>query len=82
MTDKQELDMFAGDNTSKGKETKYSLSDKPAHHVFDVKTVLNTAFYKDHIQEQYFIIESFDALYNCLLQIDAEINSFLATLEK
>ncbi len=71
----------AGIISSSG-ETKYSLSDKPAHHVFDLKTVLNTAFYKDHIQEQYFIIDSFDALYNCLPQLEEEINLFLTTLKK
>jgi phenylalanine-4-hydroxylase len=65
----------AGIISSSG-ETKYSLSEKPTHHIFDLKTVLNTPFYKDHIQEQYFIIESFDALYDCLPQLEAAIEQY------
>jgi phenylalanine-4-hydroxylase len=65
----------AGIISSSG-ETKYSLSEKPTHHIFDLKKVLNTPFYKDHIQEQYFIIESFDALYDCLPQLETAIEQY------
>lgn len=62
----------AGIISSSG-ETKYSLSEKSKHLIFDLKTVLNIPFYKDHIQEQYFIIGSFDGLYDCLPQLEADI---------
>lgn len=65
----------AGIISSSG-ETQYSLSDKPVHHVFDLNKVLNTPFYKDHIQEQYIVAESFDALYDCLPTLEAAIEQY------
>lgn len=43
-------------------ETKFSLSDVPAHLPFDVRTVMHTPYLNDRIQDKYFVIESFEQL--------------------
>jgi phenylalanine-4-hydroxylase len=52
-------------------ETHFSVSDKPQHQAFDPETIMNTAFENDKIQDKYFIIESFDQLYESISEIKA-----------
>jgi phenylalanine-4-hydroxylase len=66
----------AGIISSSG-ETKYSLSDKPVHLPFDVVSILQTSFYKDHLQEKYFVVTSFEELYHCLPLLEMEIETFV-----
>lgn len=47
-------------------ETKFCLSDVPAHLPFDTLSVMNTPFQNDRIQDKYFIIDSFEQLYNSI----------------
>lgn len=47
-------------------ESVYSLSDEPKHHAFDLTKILETPYIKDKFQEQYFIAESYEQLYNHL----------------
>jgi phenylalanine-4-hydroxylase len=60
----------AGIISSKG-ETEYCLSNKVIHQAYDVQTIFNTDFRTDILQERYFIIESFEQLYNSLPEIEA-----------
>lgn len=50
-------------------ETLYSLSDQPKHFEYDVEQILNTPYRKDTFQDRYFIIESFEQLYESLPEI-------------
>lgn len=50
-------------------ETIYSLSDKPKHFEYDVEQILNTPYRKDTFQDRYFIIESYEQLYESLPEI-------------
>jgi phenylalanine-4-hydroxylase len=59
----------AGIISSKG-ETEFCLSDKAIHLDFDVQEIFNTSFRTDIIQEKYFVIESFEQLYNSLPEIE------------
>ncbi|HLP52105.1 MAG TPA: phenylalanine 4-monooxygenase [Chitinophagales bacterium] len=68
----------AGIISSSG-ETEYSLGPEPARHNFDVAAVLNSAFHKDKMQQQYFVIQSFEELYHCLPQLQRLLGAMLAT---
>lgn len=51
-------------------ETKHCLSEKAIHIPYDVQTVFNTNFRNDVIQERYFIVDSFQQLYESLPEIE------------
>lgn len=69
-----ELRIYGAGILSSAGETKYSLSDEPPHHEFDVPTIMMTDFRKDVFQDRYFVIESYEQLYSAI----PEIKSFLA----
>ena len=66
----------AGIISSKG-ETEFCLSNQARHNDFDVATIFDTGFRTDCIQEQYFVIESFEQLYNSLEEIERLIQVFI-----
>ena len=41
---------------------------------FDIEKVINLPFHNDQIQENYFIIESFDQLFECLNKLKTRFN--------
>jgi phenylalanine-4-hydroxylase len=51
-------------------ETLHALSDVPKHHPYDVRQVMRTTFRTDIFQEQYFVVDSFEALYKSLGEIE------------
>lgn len=66
----------AGIISSKG-ETEFCLSEGAVRSNFDVSTIFNTGFRTDRIQEEYFVIESFEQLYNSLPEIESFIQAFI-----
>ncbi len=60
----------AGIISSKG-ETEHCLSEKTTHLPFDVATILNTPYRTDILQDKYFVIDSFEQLYDSLPEIAA-----------
>ncbi len=50
-------------------ETKFCLSDEPPHYDFDVVTLAGTDFRKDVFQDRYFVIQSFEQLYQSIPEI-------------
>jgi phenylalanine-4-hydroxylase len=67
----------AGILSSSG-ETEYSLfSPTPKRLPYDVWTIINTPYIKDKYQAQYFVIESFDQLYNSVAEIERCIEKML-----
>jgi phenylalanine-4-hydroxylase len=66
----------AGIISSKG-ETEFCLGNKAIRRDFDVTTIFNTRFRTDRIQEEYFVIESFEQLYNSLPEIEKFIQAFI-----
>lgn len=66
----------AGIISSKG-ETEFCLSNKAIHINFDVATIFDTSFRTDCIQERYFVIDSFEQLYNSLEEIEKLIQTFI-----
>ncbi|MDJ1500571.1 phenylalanine 4-monooxygenase [Xanthocytophaga agilis] len=60
----------AGILSSKG-ETHYSLNDTtPRRITYDVKTILQTPYIKERFQDQYFVIESYEQLYNSVSEVE------------
>jgi len=66
----------AGIISSKG-ETECCLSNKVVHQPFDVQTIFNTDFRTDILQEKYFIVDSFEQLYNSLPEIESLLKNNL-----
>lgn len=56
-------------------ETEFSVSKKPVHHIYDVEGMFNTGYRKDHFQEEYFIVDSFETLFNSIETIEQGLSS-------
>ncbi|MCH7401945.1 phenylalanine 4-monooxygenase [Belliella kenyensis] len=64
-----EVKIYGAGILSSAGETKYSLSDEPSHFDYDVRKIMNTPYWKDKFQDKYFIIESYEQLYESLPEI-------------
>ncbi len=77
INENDELKIYgAGIISSKG-ETEFCLSNKAKRSSFDVPAIFNTSFRTDCIQEQYFVIDSFEQLYNSLSEIEELIQALV-----
>ena len=63
------LRIYGAGILSSAGETKFSLSNEPPKHVFSVEHMLDTAYRKDMFQTEYFVIESYEQLYNSIPEI-------------
>ncbi len=72
-----ELKIYGAGILSSAGETKFSLSDKPAHIPFDVRKVMNQEYWKDKFQDKYFIIDSYEQLYHSLPEIEEVLEEML-----
>jgi phenylalanine-4-hydroxylase len=59
-------------------ETENSLSKAVRHLPFNVRDVFNTSFRTDIFQETYFVIDSFEQLWNSLDEIESVLQEYLA----
>jgi phenylalanine-4-hydroxylase len=66
----------AGIISSKG-ESEFCMDKKALLIEFDVDLILNTDFRTDVIQDKYFVIESFEQLYNSLPEIEKQLQKVL-----
>ncbi|MBK7763625.1 MAG: phenylalanine 4-monooxygenase [Bacteroidetes bacterium] len=55
-------------------ETKHCLSEATTHLPFDVEVLMSTPYRTDILQDKYFVIDSFEQLYNSLPEIEAFLN--------
>jgi len=76
-----EIRIYGAGVLSSSGETKYSLSNEPNHFEYDVDKILDTPYRKDNMQENYFIIESYEQLYESLPEIKAKIEQRLKAKE-
>ena len=60
------LRIYGAGILSSAGETKFSLSDEPPKHKFDIEHMLNTPYRKDVFQTEYFITESYEQLYDSI----------------
>lgn len=63
-------------------ETSHCMTGHAEKKDFDVKTIMNTAFRTDILQEKYFVIESFEQLYNSLEEIKSRLIEELNSRKK
>lgn len=74
-----QLRIYGGGILSSVGETTHSLlSNQPKRIPYDVETLLKTPYIIDHFQEQYFVIESFDQLYQSVQQIETTLEGLLS----
>ena len=73
-----DLRIYGAGILSSAGETKYCLSDEPPKHDFNVREIASTDFEKDKFQVKYFVIDSYEQLYNAI----PEIADVLAEMEK
>ena len=71
------LRIYGAGILSSAGETKYSLSNEPEHHGYDVGQILDAGYRKDHFQTQYFIIDSYEQLYSSMDEIERELEKRL-----
>ncbi|NQZ77135.1 MAG: phenylalanine 4-monooxygenase [Ekhidna sp.] len=62
-------------------ETKFSLSEEPPKHTFSIQHMLDTPYQKDKFQTQYFVIESYEQLYESIPEIKALLEEKLETVD-
>lgn len=72
------LKVYGAGILSSSGETKFCLSEEPKHLAFDVKTVMNTPFWKNRFQDKYFIIERYEQLYEAIPEIRSLLEAELA----
>ncbi len=65
----QGLRIYGAGILSSAGETKFSLSDDPPKHEFNIEHMLDTAYRKDVFQKEYFITESYEQLYKSIPEI-------------
>jgi phenylalanine-4-hydroxylase len=64
-----QLRIYGAGILSSAGETKFCLSDKPAHYEFNVRHIMATPYWKDKFQDKYFIINSYEELYQAIPEI-------------
>lgn len=72
-----ELRIYGAGILSSPGESVYSLSDEPKHQAFDLIDILETPYIKDCYQAQYFIVQSYEELYNSLPALAALIDQIV-----
>lgn len=72
-----EVKIYGAGVLSSSGETAYSLSDEPNHFEYDVDKILDTPYRKDNMQENYFIIDSYEQLFESLPEIKTKIEQRL-----
>lgn len=74
-----QLRIYGGGILSSPGETVYALeSDVPRRIDYDVATLLQTPYIIDHFQEQYFVIDSYEQLYESVPVIETTLEELLA----
>lgn len=72
-----EVKIYGAGVLSSSGETKYSLSEEPNHFEYDVDKILDTPYRKNSMQDNYFIIDSYEQLFDSLPDIKTKIEQRL-----
>ena len=67
------LKIYGAGILSSSGETQFSLSNKPEHYEYSVDHILNTTYRKDKMQDCYFIIDSYEQLYQSIPEVKEKI---------
>lgn len=75
------LKIYGAGILSSAGETKFSLSNEPAHLDYDVRRILGQEYWKDRFQDKYFVIENYGQLYQSLPEIEEVLEEMLGSRE-
>lgn len=75
--EQDQLKIYGAGIISSVGETENSLSKRVRHLPFNVRDVFNTGFRTDIFQETYFVIDSFEQLWNSLEEIESVLQEYL-----
>ncbi len=68
-----ELKIYGAGIASSYGETNHIFNSKLQHLKYDIHQVMNCEFHTDHIQDKYFVIESFNELFNSLDKLKVQL---------
>jgi phenylalanine-4-hydroxylase len=71
------LKIYGAGILSSAGETKFSLSNEPQHFDYNVRKIMNTPYWKDKFQDKYFVIDSYEQLYQSLPEIEKVLEEML-----
>lgn len=71
------LRIYGAGVLSSAGETEYSLSKEPLHFAYSVDQMLNTPYRKDIFQDRYFVIDSFEQLFESIGEVEALLDEKL-----
>ncbi|MEQ8927860.1 MAG: phenylalanine 4-monooxygenase [Fulvivirga sp.] len=71
------LRIYGAGILSSAGETKFSISNEPKHFEYNVDQLLNTPYRKDVFQDRYFIIDSFEELFESIHEVKILLNDKL-----
>ncbi|MEP1032053.1 phenylalanine 4-monooxygenase [Ekhidna sp.] len=74
------LRIYGAGILSSAGETKFSLSEEPPKHAFNIEHMLDTPYRKDKFQVEYFITESYEQLYDSIPEIEKLLADKLETV--
>lgn len=74
MKNKNGLSIYGAGILSSHGESKYAISTQPSHSPFNAKVIMQTHFDNNKIQDRYFVIDSFEQLYESMLVIQQAIS--------
>lgn len=73
----KELKIYGAGIISSYSETQSSISTQPIHLPYNVEAIMNTNYENDHIQDTYFVIDSFEQLYHSIDTIKEVIAKYI-----
>lgn len=68
------LRIYGAGILSSAGETKYCLTDKATRLPYDVKTIMETHYYKHAFQDRYYVINSYEQLFTSIEEIEKWVN--------
>jgi len=72
-----QLQIFGAGIISSFSETKFSLSEKPTYLPYEAEMIMNRSYENNHIQDTYYVIDSFEQLYHSIEAIKKVIKKNL-----
>lgn len=73
-----QMKIYGAGILSSAGESHYCLEDPARWLPYDVRTLLATPYIKEHFQNQYFVIDSYEQLFNSTNEIEKELENLMA----
>jgi phenylalanine-4-hydroxylase len=75
--ERSQLKIYGAGILSSGGETPYALSEIPSHLPFDIAHIMASSYRQDVFQEKYFVIDSYEQLYDSIGQMKNTLKQML-----